>query len=305
MMSEPQVGDKWRGDWRTFTDPVIAADGYTYEKGRIEEWLKTHDTSPTTGEKLESRALIPNLALRNLSEKIKKGTEITETDEELEDTLNYTPIERPVVTANGQTYDEASIGVWIDKSHTHPMTRAPLEKKDLIPNRDLEALITGFKNVQAAKVTTAAAEATAAAALKQSWIMQDNTFTPQQQKSAKAWITEVKRDANKQDPAKKALLEELAHDTTALLKASSKHSAPEVVAAAKEKLERTITKVDKMDGAFFHVTKGKYSAGKIALAIATMGASIAIVGVREKKIEEKTGQDITSKLTGVERPKLH
>jgi hypothetical protein len=27
-------------------DPVIAADGYTYERESIDQWLKIHDTSP-------------------------------------------------------------------------------------------------------------------------------------------------------------------------------------------------------------------------------------------------------------------
>ena len=30
----------------------------------IEEWLQTHDTSPLTGETLESKALFPNVVLR-------------------------------------------------------------------------------------------------------------------------------------------------------------------------------------------------------------------------------------------------
>ena len=183
----------------------------------------------------------------------------------------------------------------------------------MIPNRDLEAVITKLKNAKAAEAE-AAAEAKAAAALKQSWIIRDDylTFTPLEQKSAKDWIAEVRRDAKKQkDPDKKALLEDLARDTTALLKASSKalskkHSSSEgdvAIRRAKEELEETIKKIDK--SSFVHVEKEKYSAGKIALAIATMGISIAIVGVKEKKIEEKKGHDITSKLTEMERPRPH
>lgn len=30
------------------TDPVVAADGHLYERGAIETWLKTHNTSPLT-----------------------------------------------------------------------------------------------------------------------------------------------------------------------------------------------------------------------------------------------------------------
>ncbi|CAL8460599.1 g128 [Coccomyxa elongata] len=45
-------------------DPVVACDGYSYERDAIKDWLQKHDTSPMTNEKLESKHLIPNLALR-------------------------------------------------------------------------------------------------------------------------------------------------------------------------------------------------------------------------------------------------
>ena len=47
-------------------DPVVAADGRTYERVAISEWLETHGTSPATGLPLTSTNLIPNLQLRNL-----------------------------------------------------------------------------------------------------------------------------------------------------------------------------------------------------------------------------------------------
>ena len=34
--------------------------------GAITEWLRTHDTSPRTGAKLESKTLIPNYSLRSI-----------------------------------------------------------------------------------------------------------------------------------------------------------------------------------------------------------------------------------------------
>ena len=42
------------------------ADGHTYERSAIEQWLKTHNTSPTTGLELESKRLVPNYSLRSL-----------------------------------------------------------------------------------------------------------------------------------------------------------------------------------------------------------------------------------------------
>ncbi|DBB15685.1 TPA: hypothetical protein ACH3X3_003895 [Trebouxia sp. C0006] len=45
-------------------DPVIAADGHTYERQAMEDWLTCHSTSPVTGQKLHSLRLISNVAIR-------------------------------------------------------------------------------------------------------------------------------------------------------------------------------------------------------------------------------------------------
>ena len=53
-------------------DPVSAADGQTYERRAIEEWLKKGDlnggvpTSPLTGEPLKDKTLRPNFLARAL-----------------------------------------------------------------------------------------------------------------------------------------------------------------------------------------------------------------------------------------------
>eukprot|EP01121_Diplochlamys_sp_Union-15-3_P017136 TRINITY_DN5973_c0_g1_i1.p1 TRINITY_DN5973_c0_g1~~TRINITY_DN5973_c0_g1_i1.p1 ORF type:complete len:193 (+),score=29.58 TRINITY_DN5973_c0_g1_i1:84-581(+) len=53
-------------------DPVIAADGFSYERMAIEDWLKKSNTSPMTNLPLENKNLIPNLALRKIiQEKVK------------------------------------------------------------------------------------------------------------------------------------------------------------------------------------------------------------------------------------------
>ena len=45
-------------------DPVVAADGHTYNREDIENWFKEHSTSPHTNEQLEHKMLIPNIAIR-------------------------------------------------------------------------------------------------------------------------------------------------------------------------------------------------------------------------------------------------
>ena len=53
-----------------FVDPVITADGHTFERAAIERWLEVSDISPTTGLALPSRVLIPNHTLRALLDEI-------------------------------------------------------------------------------------------------------------------------------------------------------------------------------------------------------------------------------------------
>jgi len=43
---------------------VMCADGHTYEREAIEDWLRSHSTSPKTNEELGSRVLFPNHNLR-------------------------------------------------------------------------------------------------------------------------------------------------------------------------------------------------------------------------------------------------
>jgi hypothetical protein len=47
-------------------DPVVASDGHTYDRKDIQNWFKTHDTSPHTNEPFEHKMLIPNIAIRKL-----------------------------------------------------------------------------------------------------------------------------------------------------------------------------------------------------------------------------------------------
>eukprot|EP01004_Peranema_trichophorum_P003958 NODE_2911_length_1461_cov_36.865471_g2518_i0.p1 GENE.NODE_2911_length_1461_cov_36.865471_g2518_i0~~NODE_2911_length_1461_cov_36.865471_g2518_i0.p1 ORF type:complete len:329 (+),score=65.97 NODE_2911_length_1461_cov_36.865471_g2518_i0:77-1063(+) len=50
---------------RIIDDPVIAPDGFTYERWAIESWLLRHKTSPMTNEPLEPNAeLVPNQKLK-------------------------------------------------------------------------------------------------------------------------------------------------------------------------------------------------------------------------------------------------
>ena len=60
------------GDWShlreqvLMTDPVIAADGHTYERAAMQKWLKEHNTSPVTGVALLHPKLVPNVIIRGV-----------------------------------------------------------------------------------------------------------------------------------------------------------------------------------------------------------------------------------------------
>ena len=45
-------------------DPVIAADGHTYERTAVQHWLQGSSLSPVTGDKLPHNRLVPNVSAR-------------------------------------------------------------------------------------------------------------------------------------------------------------------------------------------------------------------------------------------------
>ncbi|KAA6426501.1 MAG: U box, partial [Trebouxia sp. A1-2] len=47
-------------------DPVVAADGHTYERQALQAWLQHHSTSPITGEHLTHRHLVDNAVIKSL-----------------------------------------------------------------------------------------------------------------------------------------------------------------------------------------------------------------------------------------------
>ena len=46
--------------------PVIAADGHTYERSAIEKWLKQHKTSPVSGQPLAHQRIVSNHIVKSI-----------------------------------------------------------------------------------------------------------------------------------------------------------------------------------------------------------------------------------------------
>ena len=83
-VSRPSVGGSSQGQvadalymcpitQEVMSDPVMAADGYTYDRSAITTWLRTHDSSPMTNARLPHKELTPNHALRSSIMEYKEG----------------------------------------------------------------------------------------------------------------------------------------------------------------------------------------------------------------------------------------
>ena len=46
-------------------EPVIAADGHTYEKDALQQWLQQNTTSPVTGDFLAHTRFVPNVLIKS------------------------------------------------------------------------------------------------------------------------------------------------------------------------------------------------------------------------------------------------
>lgn len=58
-----------------FSDPVIAADGQTYERKHIEEWMIGNNVSPITNNVFAHKILTPNNAMKSVVESVRKKME--------------------------------------------------------------------------------------------------------------------------------------------------------------------------------------------------------------------------------------
>ena len=72
-------------------DPVVTADGHTYERRAIEMWLENNNTSPKTNRRLVDKTLRPNISLRNAIESFKQLMDkLKLVDDEVDDEITGT-----------------------------------------------------------------------------------------------------------------------------------------------------------------------------------------------------------------------
>jgi hypothetical protein len=79
-------------------DPVVAADGHTYERNAIARWLQTSDKSPLTGAVLPHKNLVPNyVLLSSLQEAADAAAEIAKQQHAMEDDEDVDDRKMPAV----------------------------------------------------------------------------------------------------------------------------------------------------------------------------------------------------------------
>ncbi len=61
---------------KLFNDPVLAEDGYTYEREAITRWINEHGTSPRTKKYLRLNQLTPNNTIKNSVEAFRQSSRI-------------------------------------------------------------------------------------------------------------------------------------------------------------------------------------------------------------------------------------
>jgi len=98
-----------------YYDPVIAEDGYTYERANIEAHFEIKHTSPMTNEPI-GNSLTSNLILKQIIKNVLENNS----------NLRLKNYYDPVVAEDGYTYERAIIEAHFEINHTSPMTNEPI-----------------------------------------------------------------------------------------------------------------------------------------------------------------------------------
>ena len=89
--------------FKLMEDPVVAQDGYSYERTEIETWLQKHSTSPMDRSTINDKTLYKNIGLKGIIQEWKKNNpELVNEDKQLDRqvdilTLRMKPVARSIV----------------------------------------------------------------------------------------------------------------------------------------------------------------------------------------------------------------
>lgn len=129
--------------------------GYHFERTVIEQWLKTNNFCPLSGNKLQSSDLIPNQSLSfQIQSWIQKSASTQEAskDDSSSSSSSAVPprfhcpltqkvMDDPIKTPQGISYERSAIMKWLKEQDTCPVTDKPLSASQLTPNTQLQCEI--------------------------------------------------------------------------------------------------------------------------------------------------------------------
>lgn len=102
--------------YQLFQDPVLAQDGHTYERQAIEEWVRTHGTSPLTRQPLSSDHIYPNHMVKKLIDNFERLLQ----QKNYQFTLNK-DVKKKKGRAIFQTFGKAIFGAeWLPDNENRP-----------------------------------------------------------------------------------------------------------------------------------------------------------------------------------------
>ena len=125
-------------------DPVVAADGHSYDRASIAQWVRTNRTSPKTQARLPTTDLIPNNLLKRFITSMMDFKNIhTVPSDIFVCPLSKKALADPVVAHDGVSYDRQAIAAYMGKASNvnFPNSRTRMPKRTVVPNFTIKAIL--------------------------------------------------------------------------------------------------------------------------------------------------------------------
>lgn len=121
-------------------DPVIVADGFSYDRENILRWFENHNTAPLASQ--PDRYCVRNFALadfiRSKGECSKEPIFLCR--------ITRRVMNKAVTASDGYSYEESAMRAWIKTKNISPVTKQPLPNFRLLENITLRILIDSWED---------------------------------------------------------------------------------------------------------------------------------------------------------------
>jgi len=123
-------------------DPVVAADGFSYEREPVQTFLQRYSFSPVSNDSLGFRHVVNNNQLRTILEHVHANGSLDANfvEDELKCPITMSRMRDAVVTCDGHSYERSAILRWLRRHATSPKSNLLLTNKALITNRNISLL---------------------------------------------------------------------------------------------------------------------------------------------------------------------